>query len=238
MFQFGSVGSTLVSIVLLAAAETVAKSIADDGAADAKVKDLTTAIYVIGGCLLVLNLFFIILSSLLFHGAKNGRPSMILPWLILCCIAIFSQPTKFSLLIRFIWAYSSADDIYVVNAASIISTLFGLAVQVFIYSLVRKNRKDETRPKDAIEKDDGLDNSTDATDEYLTADESESNLVINEDSDESENFLSCNSQGSDPYVEIKEEVLRSVSSEDIFPFTKGALRCWTVKFSVSKVTPT
>ena len=238
MFQFGSVGMTLLSIALLAAAETVAKSIADDGAADAKVKDLTTAIYVIGGCLLVLNLFFIILSSLLFHGAKNGRPSMILPWLILCCIAIFSQPTKFSLLIRFIWAYSSADDIYVVNAASIISTLFGLAVQVFIYSLVRKNRKDETRPKDAIEKDDGLDNSTDATDEYLTADESESNLVINEDSDESENFLSCNSQGSDPYVEIMEEVLRSVSSEDIFPFTKGALRCWTVKFSVSKVTPT
>merc|ERR1739838_727894 len=60
---FGSVGSTLVSIVVLAAAENVAKSIADNGAADDKVKGLTTAIYVIGGFLLVLNLFFILLSS-------------------------------------------------------------------------------------------------------------------------------------------------------------------------------
>jgi len=120
-------------------------------------------------------------------------------------------------------------------------------VEAEVNSLVRKNRKDETRPKDAIEKDDGLDNSTDvtldheaskerksATDEYSTANESESNLVINEDSDESENLLSCNSQGSDLYVEIKEEVLRSVSSEDIFPFTKGATPNMTMDMTAGR----
>merc|ERR1739838_957452 len=124
---FGSVGMTLLSIGLLAADETVAKSIADDGVADDKVKGITTAIYVIGGVLLVFNLFYIILSSLLFHGAKNGKPSMILPWLIISCFAIFSQ------VIGFIWACSSADDIYVVNTFSIISSLIGLAVEVYIY---------------------------------------------------------------------------------------------------------
>merc|ERR1739838_1008446 len=118
---------TLLSIVLLAAAETVAKSIADDGVADAKVKGITTAIYVFGGVLLVFNLFYIILSSLLFHGAKNGKPSMILPWLILSCFFICVQ------VIGFIWACSSADDISVVNAYSIISSLIGLAVEVYIY---------------------------------------------------------------------------------------------------------
>ena len=130
MFQFGSVGWTLISIVLLAAAETVAKGIADAGGADAdEVKGFTTAIYVIGGFLLVLNLFFILLSSLLFHGAKNGKPSMILPWLILSCFFIFVQVIGFII----IWAHYSAEDITVLNAYSIISTLFGFAVQVYIY---------------------------------------------------------------------------------------------------------
>jgi len=129
MFQFGSVGMTLLSIGLLAAAETVAKSIADDGVADAKVKGITTAIYVIGGVLLVFNLFYIILSSLLFHGAKNGKPSMILPWLILSCFFICVQVIGFII----IWACYSADDITVLNVYSMISTLFGFAVQVYIY---------------------------------------------------------------------------------------------------------
>merc|ERR1739838_929243 len=126
---FGSVGMTLLSIGLLAAAETLAKSIADDGVADEKVKGLTTVIYVIGGFLLVFNLFYIILSSLLFHGAKNGKPSMILPWLILSGFFIFVQVIGFII----IWAYYFVDDITVVNAYSIIPTLYGLAVQVYIY---------------------------------------------------------------------------------------------------------
>jgi len=125
---FGSVGWTLISIVLLAAAETVAKGIADAGGADAdEVKGFTTAIYVIGGFLLVLNLFFILLSSLLFHGAKNGKPTMILPWLILSGFSIFSQ------VIGFILACNSAGDIYGVNASSIIAYLIGIAVEVYIY---------------------------------------------------------------------------------------------------------
>ena len=110
-------------------------------------------------------------------------------------------------------------------------------VKAEVNSLVRKNRKDETRPKDADEKDDGLDNITDvtsdhevskegksATDEYSTANDSESNLVITEDSDESESLLSCNSQVSDPCVKCNEEVLLSLTPgpEDIHSFTKAA----------------
>jgi len=131
----GSVGGTLVSIFLLAAAETIAEGVAEasnaTGVEADEIKDyFSIFFYVIGGMFLLSSVFFIILSSLLFHGAKKGKPSMIFPWMILMLISIFS------LTIGFLWACSESDlHGYGFNASYIIiiSTLIGIAVEVYIY---------------------------------------------------------------------------------------------------------
>jgi len=127
----GSVGGTLVSIFLLAAAETIAEGVAEasnaTGVEADEIKDyFSIFFYVIGGMFLLSSVFFIILSSLLFHGAKKGKPTMIFPWMILMLIFIFSQT------IGFLWACSESDLIGF-NASYIISTLIGIAVEVYIY---------------------------------------------------------------------------------------------------------
>ena len=70
MFQIGRVVWTLLSIFILAAAGSIAESFAGDDAD--KVKGYSIVLYVIGGFLLVYNVFFIIFSSLLFHGAPGA----------------------------------------------------------------------------------------------------------------------------------------------------------------------
>ena len=124
MFQIGRIVWTLLSIFILAAAGSIAESLAGDDAD--KVKGYTIGLYVIGGFLLVYNVFFIIFSSLLFHGARNGKPRMILPWMILSWLTIISQ------VVGYFWACFDGDN-FGVSPYYFVGFLIKIAVEVYIY---------------------------------------------------------------------------------------------------------
>jgi len=155
----GSVGWTLVSIYILATADNIVESASANGAEAAVMRRLCTAnkfenekecyrtvIYVVSSTLLVFNGFFIFFSSLLLHGARNEKKSMILPWIFALVLPQMWLLFMFYFLflrgifpeaIGFIWACPLGEgDSYcsIVKVASYtIAFVFGLAVEGYIF---------------------------------------------------------------------------------------------------------
>merc|ERR1719228_2606254 len=61
----------------------------DDGSKqDGAVQAAGIFTYVVMTILLILCIFYIIISSLLIHGARTGRPGLLMPWIVLTCISM------------------------------------------------------------------------------------------------------------------------------------------------------
>jgi len=102
------------------------QAIQDNHGSDAA--DASLVINITFGIILVLSIFYIGIASLLIHGARTGRPGLLMPWMVL---------TGISLLFNCISIFSAFLSLEI---SKIVSGVLGLALGVYFFLCVKSLR--------------------------------------------------------------------------------------------------